>query len=609
MSIPVACPSCGHTGNVPATFNERLVKCPKCGFRFTVRVVKPTPPTPPPAPASDDRPAIPTVNVPLLPLPAVIPPAEEPVAERFDELEVVEEELEVLPPQDSDDLLPAVLPAAGCPSDLAARLLQPGRIVVHVWLRVLPSVTNLQPGIGRCEYCGDRGAGLFRTRHPECEELYEEIKRLSAGVIEGAGERSAVKKQLKKLVSLAESDSVPDGVRLKGLVAGWELAVERLTEQEPLSSDAEENLLAFASLFGLTEEFLDMHAAYSRAGLSCLLRDLQAGRPPSRTDLGGRPPFNLQKNENLVWVCKGTAYYEERVQRSYEGRYGGMSIRVAKGLTLRTGSYKGQRVETSELVHVATGLLGITDKHVYFAGDSKAFRVPYGKIVAFTPYEDGIGLCREAANPKPQVFRTGYGGELYSLLAMLTQPPTPSAGVSGHRTPEVGHEPIPPCEEAVPDWTDVLEVLPDEMEPSVLASPTAEKHSPSGRQRGEVMRPRPVRGLPIRQPYAELIMRGIKTKEYRGRRCNIRERVYVYATLNRIDPEDEEEIGREHNIDIAGLPRGVLVGTVEIYGCETCDDGGFAWLLRNPERWREPRRPDKLPNAAGFFFPFGKPEE
>jgi hypothetical protein len=110
--------------------------------------------------------------------------------------------------------------------------------------------------------------------------------------------------------------------------------------------------------------------------------------------------------------------------------------------------------------------------------------------------------------------------------------------------------------------------------------------------------------LPIRQPFAELIMLGLKDKEYRSRRTNIRGRIYVYATLNREDPETEATIADECDLDIDGLPRGVLVGTVEIYDCQPCPGGGFAWCLRNPQRARQPQKPAKPPYGGGFFNPF-----
>src|SRR5947208_599124 len=102
-----------------------------------------------------------------------------------------------------------------------------------------------------------------------------------------------------------------------------------------------------------------------------------------------------------------------------------------------------------------------------------------------------------------------------------------------------------------------------------------------------------MRALSVRQPWAELILLGHKTVEVRSRRTVLRERVYLYATKNRIDPAEEARISGEFGIDVDGLPRGVLVGTVLIVGClplESHDSpaacfeidhvaGYHAWLL------------------------------
>jgi hypothetical protein len=43
-------------------------------------------------------------------------------------------------------------------------------------------------------------------------------------------------------------------------------------------------------------------------------------------------------------------------------------------------------------------------------------------------------------------------------------------------------------------------------------------------------KPTITRALSVRQPYIELILSGRKTIEYRSRRTNVRERVYLYAS-------------------------------------------------------------------------------
>src|SRR2546426_5287471 len=46
-----------------------------------------------------------------------------------------------------------------------------------------------------------------------------------------------------------------------------------------------------------------------------------------------------------------------------------------------------------------------------------------------------------------------------------------------------------------------------------------------------LMKAQPSRAISIRQPLVELILRGIKKKEYRTVPTNIRERVFLYASL------------------------------------------------------------------------------
>jgi hypothetical protein len=105
--------------------------------------------------------------------------------------------------------------------------------------------------------------------------------------------------------------------------------------------------------------------------------------------------------------------------------------------------------------------------------------------------------------------------------------------------------------------------------------------------------------LSIRQPYAEQILRGIKSVEYRSRPTNIRGRIYIYASLYR-GPRDEETPAT-HGIGAGLLPRGFIVGTIEICGC-TFNGDCYEWRLRDPRRLKRPRRPalDRRPNPVWF---------
>ena len=109
------------------------------------------------------------------------------------------------------------------------------------------------------------------------------------------------------------------------------------------------------------------------------------------------------------------------------------------------------------------------------------------------------------------------------------------------------------------------------------------------------------RAFSIRQPYAEMILRGSKTIEYRSMVTNIRGRVYIYASLTPGPLEDFEKI----NAKPGDFPTGLLVGTVEIVGCKTplFFEHNYHWLLDKPERLPEPIKADNK-SQPSWFIPF-----
>jgi hypothetical protein len=104
--------------------------------------------------------------------------------------------------------------------------------------------------------------------------------------------------------------------------------------------------------------------------------------------------------------------------------------------------------------------------------------------------------------------------------------------------------------------------------------------------------------LSIRQPYAELIMRGVKRIEYRTQPTRKRGRVYIYASKTPGPPAEFRALG----LKPGDLPTGVLIGTVEITGCNG-REGYYEWTLANPQRLPEPVAPTRHPQPS-WFFPF-----
>ena len=131
-----------------------------------------------------------------------------------------------------------------------------------------------------------------------------------------------------------------------------------------------------------------------------------------------------------------------------------------------------------------------------------------------------------------------------------------------------------------------------------------------------------MRALSIRQPYAELILRGTKTIEYRSRPTRIvGERFYLYATkrwatttnkawsLDLAMPTDGPppwmtELAEGLRLLPRDLPTGVLVGTATIARVTARADGMYAWHLADVERIAKYRTPRGHPQPV-WFEPFG----
>ena len=205
------------------------------------------------------------------------------------------------------------------------------------------------------------------------------------------------------------------------LIRAWETAVQGALEDGLLSLDEENDLARYADHFSLTQQALDRNGVQTSLVQAAVLRDVAQGIIPKRQRVNGAVPFNLMKSEQLVWVIQGVDYLETVVRRERRGSSQGLSIRVARGLYYRPGTFRSPPIEWEETVHADTGMLGLTTKHIYFAGSRKRFRVRYDKIVAFEPFSDGSGIMRDTQTARPQTFRTGDGWFAYNLAANLAQ--------------------------------------------------------------------------------------------------------------------------------------------------------------------------------------------
>ena len=136
-----------------------------------------------------------------------------------------------------------------------------------------------------------------------------------------------------------------------------------------------------------SHQTLDRNGVLTQVVKAAVIRDIAGGIVPGRQNITGRAPFNLVKSEKLIWMIQDVDYLEVVTRRERRGSSHGLSVRVAKGLCYRPGSFRSRSVEWEETVHADTGLLDFTTKHLYFSEPAKKFRLRYDKIVDFEPFE------------------------------------------------------------------------------------------------------------------------------------------------------------------------------------------------------------------------------
>ena len=256
--------------------------------------------------------------------------------------------------------------------------------------------------MGLCRLCHEK-AGFLRSEHKACVEKQKNADPLLRDLF--------FKHKEDPRPILAEAQKIADESFITNLqsyktdlfssMVHEALETDGLTEAEETKLD---NLLGY---LGLTPE--DCKEALMKKGKGVVIREILAGRLPQQSDVHFTTPVILRKDEQIIWAWSGVAFYEMREHKSFEGGSQGVSLRIAKGVYYRIGSFKGHPVVTTRQTHVGEGALIFTNKHLFWAGDgtTKSLKIAWKKLISVQGYSDGIGLQAEGARIKPMTFSLG----------------------------------------------------------------------------------------------------------------------------------------------------------------------------------------------------------
>jgi len=276
--------------------------------------------------------------------------------------------------------------------------------------------------MSKCKFCGQK-AGFLSSYHKDCLDKHNIGINKILQVIEDTLTNEIDFSNLAAHIQLIANSSFIRPEEINDLYAdGFENAVDKFLDDGVLSNEEEEKIKNFIDQLNLGQETLNKKGALQKAVKASIIREVTEGKlPEQKVQINGHIPFNFQKGEVIIWLFQNVEFYEQRTKTHYSGGYAGVSLKVAKGVYYRTGGFKVHPVKTEEMTFIDNGYIVITNKNLYFGSSIKNFRVQYDKILTLDPYEDGIGIQKDGASSKPQVFKNLDGWFAYNVISNLNK--------------------------------------------------------------------------------------------------------------------------------------------------------------------------------------------
>jgi hypothetical protein len=142
----------------------------------------------------------------------------------------------------------------------------------------------------------------------------------------------------------------------------------------------------------------EKHAAelQQKEDLNTYIKSVSVGKALPNNISSTNSPIMLKPKEELILIFNGVNLAESRAVRLTQsrGRSGGVSVRVAKGVSVRSGSGGSKSVSIShdEMTRIDTGTLILTNKRLVFMGDKKSVNIDLRKIIVVKPFNNAIDV-------------------------------------------------------------------------------------------------------------------------------------------------------------------------------------------------------------------------
>ena len=229
-----------------------------------------------------------------------------------------------------------------------------------------------------------------------------------------------------KIVQMAPIDVIDDVLQQSTSTDGQREAMKQalpvalgeIAQMSEMPLGMEGYIDSLMAKYSISSNDISNQSSYLEYVKALIVQDILNGVTPRRISIDASP-INFQAGEVIIWPFNDVVCYEEVTKRATVGASRGISIRIARGVYYRVGAFKGEPLITSGLQPKYGGSLILTNMNVYFYSTSKSIKFPYNKVLAFVPFEDGIGIQPDRANAKTIYFKCLDGRFAFNIVSNI----------------------------------------------------------------------------------------------------------------------------------------------------------------------------------------------
>lgn len=190
-----------------------------------------------------------------------------------------------------------------------------------------------------------------------------------------------------------------------------ERMVDEALQDGHFTPEEEQNIIARATQLQIPQDSI----AAQKLWQARYYRDITGGVPvqcPTSWPAG----FVSEPGERLVWTWNAEVQVWNTT-KTYVGNTAGMSFRVAKGVTLRTGGGRGHVEKNEGFASLGMGQVAVTNRAMLISCGGQAMRLPHRKLVHVQLYADGVAI-QYSGRDKPLVVKTFWNDAFFGICLL-----------------------------------------------------------------------------------------------------------------------------------------------------------------------------------------------